>query len=307
LPATAAQLIADARQVTGTMGIRASDLNYALIPFGHAYGLGSVSVPLIAQGVPAVCGSLPLPHAIAADFARWQPNVFPTVPAVFRALASSELGPDSLASLRLAVSAGAPLPPEVAKEFATRFGKKIHAFYGSSETGGIAYDRTGAETLRGGVGRALDGVRITRARGGHIRISSAAVFTVGNSRRVGAHGAWTPPDRVEIDPRGNLTLLGRRGAIVKIAGRRVNLAEVVARLRRVTGVREVWVGVNGGGTEPVLGAALATSRPASEIRAELLADTAPWKIPKRWSIFAEFPLTSRGKTDSRALHEAVFR
>jgi acyl-coenzyme A synthetase/AMP-(fatty) acid ligase len=108
-----------------------------------------------------------------------------------------------------------------------------------------------------------------------------------------------------MDARGNLTLLGRRGLIVKIAGRRVNLAEVAARLRRATGVRDVWVGVNGG-AEPVLGAALATARPVSEIRAELLADTAPWKIPKRWHACAELPLTARGKMDSRALQGRVF-
>ena len=65
--------------------------------------------------------------------------------------------------------------------------------------------------------------------------------------------------------------------------------------------------MNGHGTEPVLGAALATSRAASEIRAELLADTAPWKIPKRWAVFAEFPLTARGKTDSRTLLGAFFK
>jgi acyl-coenzyme A synthetase/AMP-(fatty) acid ligase len=306
LPATAAQLLADSRQVTGTMGITARDLNYGLIPFGHAYGLGSIIVPLLAQGVPAVCGALPLPHAIAEDFARWRPTVFPTVPAVFRALANSEITTTALASLRLAVSAGAPLPPDVAQEFLHRFGKRIHAFYGSSETGGIAYDRTGAETLRGGIGRALAGVRITRVRGERIRISSAAVFTIGNARRVGAHGAWIPPDRVQIDARGNLTLLGRRGAVVKIAGRRVNLAEVAARLRRVPGVRDAWVGINGS-AEPILGAALATSRAASEIRAELIGDTAPWKIPKRWTVLSEFPLTVRGKTDTRALQEMVFR
>lgn len=305
LPNTAAQLLADSRQVTRTMGIGARDVNYALIPFGHSYGLGSVTIPLLAQGVPVVCGALPLPHAIANDFAQWQPTVLPGVPALFRALAASEIPSAALASLRLAISAGAPLPPEVARDFAARFGRRVHAFYGSSETGGIAYDRTGAETLQGGVGRPLAGVRVEALRGGRIRISSAAVFTVGNSRRVGGHGAWIPPDRVQVDARGHLTLLGRRGTIAKIAGRRVDLAEVAARLRRVAGVREVWVGVTAG-AEPVLGAALATERSVADVRNALAADTAPWKIPKRWSVLAEFPLTARGKPDPRALHAEVF-
>lgn len=303
---TASQMLADARNVTGTMGITARDVNYALIPLGHSYGLGNVTLPLLAQGVPAVLGAVALPHAIAADFERWKPTVFPTVPAVYRSLLDADVAPSAFASLRLAISAGAPLPSETAAAFARRFGRRIHAFYGSSETGGIAYDRTGAETLRGGVGRALRGVRIARAARERVVVASAAVFTIGNRRRSGGHGAWMPPDRVRIGARGALTLLGRRGAIVKVAGRRVNLAEIVARLRRVRGVVDAWVGVNGG-ADAVLGAALATARPAAEIRAELRADTAPWKIPKRWAVLARFPLTPRGKTDTRALHAAVFR
>lgn len=302
---TGEQMLADARQVTTTMGIRARDLNYALIPFGHSYGLGNLSLPLLAQGVPLVCGGSPLPQAIADEFARWRPTVFPSVPAVWRALAAADFDPKALGSLRLAISAGAPLAPEIAQAFAARFGRRIHSFYGSSETGGIAYDPTGVATLRGGVGKAMRGVRLAVQRGQRLRVSSAAVFTHGNRAREGSHGCWMPPDRVEQDTRGAVTLLGRRGATVKIAGRRVNLAEVTARLRRVAGVREVWVAAHGV-PELVLGVAVATERSVAELRAELHADTAAWKIPKKWAVFSEFPLTARGKTDTRALHARVF-
>ena len=299
---TARQLLADARQVTATMGIRGRDLNYAMIPLGHSYGLGNLTVPLLAQGVPLVCGSAALPHAIAADFARWRPTVFPGVPAVWRALAASEV---KLPSLRLAVSAGASLPMETARDFAARFGQRLHNFYGSSETGGIAYDATGTATLKGGVGRALRGVKITSLAGQQLRVSSAAVLTHGHRRRVGVHGAWLMPDLVAIEARGGLTLLGRRGATVKIAGRRVNLAEVVARLRALRGVRDAWVGVSVG-AEPVLGAVIVTDRPVAELRAALFTDTAAWKIPKKLTVVTAFPLTARGKIDLRALQAMGF-
>ena len=299
---TAGQLLADARQVTATMGIRPRDLNYALIPLGHSYGLANLTLPLLAQGVPLVCGSAPLPHAIAADFARWQPTVFPGVPAMWRALAASDL---ALPGLRLGISAGAPLPPEVARDFAARFGQRLHSFYGSSETGGITYDATGRAALAGEAGRAVRGVKLRPLRGARLQVSSAAVLTHGNRRRVGRFGAWVMPDRVTLSARGDVTLLGRRGPTVKIAGRRVNLTEVAARLRRLPGVREVWVGVSAG-TDPLLGAVLATGRAANELRAELLADTAAWKIPKRMLAVAALPLTARGKTDGRALQAMVF-
>ena len=298
---TAGQLLADGRQVTATMGIRPRDLNYALIPLGHSYGLGNLTVPLLAQGVPLVCGSAPLPHAIAADFARWRPTVFPGVPAVWRALATADL---QLPALRLGISAGAPLPPEVARDFADRFGRRLHNFYGSSETGGIAYDTTGAETLQGGVGPALRGVKLTGLGGARLRVSSAAVLTRGNRRRAGRLGAWIMPDRATLNARGGVILSGRRGTTVKIAGRRVNLREVSDRLRRLPGVHDAWAGISAG-RDPVLGAVVATTRTAAELRAGLLADTAAWKIPRKLAVVAALPVTPRGKPDIRALQALV--
>ncbi len=302
---TASQVLADARQVMSTMGITDRDLNYALIPFGHSYGLGNVTVPLLAHGVPVVCGTVGLPQAIAADFARWQPTVFPGVPALWRGLVQTDLPSDALASLRLGISAGAPLAPEVARAFADRFRRPLHAFYGSSETGGIAFDRTGHATLEGGVGTALEGVRLEQGRGQRLVVASAAACSRGRRLRRAGLAAWVMPDRVAWRADGALRLLGRRGAVVKLAGRRVSLAEVEARLRQVPGVRDVWVGIDDA-AEPVLGAAVVADAPASELRERLRADTAPWKIPKRLVVVASFPLTARGKVDTAALRRSVF-
>lgn len=302
---TGAQLLADAHHVTQTMGIGPSDRNYALIPLGHSYGLGNLTLPLIAHGVPLVCGGVALPQAMAADFACWRPTVFPSVPALWRSLVMADLPGHALASLRLGISAGAPLPAETAHAFVARFGRGLHAFYGSSETGGISYDRTGEAALAGGVGQALSGVTVLAEPGGLISVSSAAVCTFGRRRGRDGFGVWVMPDRVEVDPAGNLTLRGRRGAVVKVAGRRVSLAEVEARLRRLAGIREVWVGVDGA-AELVLGAALVTNRTVASLRAELQADTASWKVPKRLIAMEAFPVTARGKTDTTALRRRVF-
>jgi long-chain acyl-CoA synthetase len=294
------QIVADARVVTSTMGITARDVNYAMIPFGHSYGIGNLVGPLITLGVPIVVGASVLPHAIAEDFAKWQPTVLPSVPAVWRALASADV---SLRSLRLGISAGAPLPAEVAQEFQRRQGKLIHNFYGSSETGGIAFDRSGKATLAGGVGTAMRGVTLRVQRGQRLCVSGPAVITQGNRRRDGKLGAYVMPDRAAVDAQGHVSLLGRRGRVVKIAGRRVNLEEIAARLRRVSGVSEVWVGVS---AEGVLGAALAGTTTSAAVRSALHGDTAAWKIPKRVVVMATLPLTERGKVDGRAIHAAVF-
>ena len=135
------------------MGIEATDVNLGLIPFGHSYGLGNLVLPLLLQGTAIVCGVAALPHAIAETIARWRPTVFPAVPAILRALASAEIPAEQLASVRTVISAGAPLAAEVARRF-MHGSARIHSFYGSSETGGIAFDRTGEASLTGrSVGR----------------------------------------------------------------------------------------------------------------------------------------------------------
>ncbi|HEY5552947.1 MAG TPA: AMP-binding protein, partial [Opitutaceae bacterium] len=105
---TARQLLADARQVTRAMGITAADSNLALIPFGHSYGMGNITLPLVAMGVRVVCGSGALPRAVLADCAKWKPTVFPGVPVLWRALAEmggAEAGSgDSLPGVRLCIS-----------------------------------------------------------------------------------------------------------------------------------------------------------------------------------------------------------
>lgn len=302
---TVAQTLADARQVTHAMEISDSDLNYASIPFGHSYGLGNLSLPLIAQGIPVVCGSSGLPQAIAADFERWRATVFPGVPALWRALVRADIPAQTLVSLRLGISAGAPLPAEVAREFLERFGRRLHAFYGSSETGGIAFDPEGSSTLAGGVGRALDGVRLMFGPGQRLSVSSPAVCTFGKRADRSGRVVWTMPDRVEQSDDGSIVLLGRRGSVVKLAGRRVSLGEVEMRLRRLPGVRDAWLGVSDG-DEPVLGAAVVSDRSSADLRTSLVADTAPWKIPKRLVVLSAFPVTARGKVDSSALRQHVF-
>ncbi len=305
---TDAQMLADGKQVCAGMDIRGDDVNFGLIPFGHSYGLGNLVVPLIAQGTPIVCAAVALPHAIADAIAWWRPTIFPTVPALLRALASAEIAPDRLASLRTVISAGAPLAPEVAVAFHARFGRKVHSFYGSSETGGITYDRTGDAALTGrSVGTPLPGVRLVLGRGGRFTVESAAVFTLGNRRRAAdGLGAHRPADIAEMSATGELTLLGRAGRAVKIAGRRLDLAEVERALRQRPGVRDAFVTLHAARAE-ALAAVVATDESGETLRIALRERLAAWKIPKKIVTVVAFPITARGKTDTarvRALLDA---
>jgi long-chain acyl-CoA synthetase len=292
LPFADARMLADGRQVCAGMGIRSDDLNLAIIPLGHSYGLGNLVMPLLVQGTALVCFGTPLPQAIAADVARFKPTVFPLVPALLRALTESDIDAGAFAPIRTIISAGAPLSAEAALAFRKKFNLTPHGFYGSSETGGISYDRTGEATLSGrSVGTPLPDVRIVPLRGNRIRVISPAV--------VRATG-FSPADRAELTATGELRLLGRSGRLVKIAGRRVDLSEIEAAFRRLPGIDDAHVIVHPQHPEH-LAAALATRLSTLELRPLLRERFASWKIPRRIQTVHTFPLTARGKTDTRAL------
>jgi long-chain acyl-CoA synthetase len=290
------QMLADGRQVCAGMEIRADDLNLGLIPWGHSYGLGNLVLPLLTQGTAIVCGAAPLPHAIAAVIEQEQPTVFPAVPALLRALAESTVEPAALASLRTVISAGAALAQEVARAFHGKFGLKVHSFYGSSETGGIAYDPTGECALEGrSVGVPLPGVRLRFGAGKRFWVKSAAVM---------GSGSFRPADRGELNDRGELVLLGRAGRMIKIAGRRLDPAEVERALRQLPGVKEAFVDVHGDRADALAAAVVSDQTPA-RLRELLRAQVASWKVPKKILALPHFPLTARGKTDTRRLRDLL--
>ena len=286
---TAANLLADGRHVCATMGIKPTDINLALIPLGHSYGLGNLVMPLIQQGTPVICAAAFMPRQILQFIERYRVTVFPTVPAVLRALVQLP-HPPRPAGLRLVISAGAPLPPELARQFHETFGVRVHNFYGASETGGICYDRTG----RGrGVGQPLRGVRVTLRKDGRVTVASRAV--VGTGRFVLA-------DRGEWSPRGDLLLTGRVGVVANIGGKKVAPAEIESALRQLPGVSDAWVTVlvDARGND-VLAAAVETRQTRAVVEAALARRLPLWQLPKRLFLAAQLPRTGRSKLDTGGL------
>jgi acyl-CoA synthetase (AMP-forming)/AMP-acid ligase II len=296
LGVTHAQMVADGRQICATMGITAQDANLAVIPLGYSYGLGNLVLPLIALGVRVICLPSAFPQAIAAEARRLRPTVFPAVPPILEALAASDVPRDSFSSVRLVISAGSALSPATSREFAAKFGRRVHGFYGTSETGGIAFDATGEATLEGrSVGPPLLGVRVAFGRGGRFVVSSPAVSGTGR---------FSPADRGRLNERGEIVLLGRTDRVVKVAGRRVDLAEVESALRAVPGVHDAFAHAPEG-EGATLRAAVASALGAAEIRRRLRLRLATWKIPARLIVLGEFPRTVRGKPDARLLRQIL--
>jgi long-chain acyl-CoA synthetase len=307
-------LVADDAALAATMGIGPDDRLLAAIPLSHSYGLSSLALPALVRGTPLVLADAGDPFGPFAAAAAAGATVFPTVPAYLNALLAVSQPPAWPRTLRLVVSAGAPLPPATAARFRATFGLPVHVFYGASECGGICYDREGGAGERGTVGAPVDGARVElapldegggAAGRGVVRVESAAVaagyLPEPDPRLCG--GRFTTGDLAAWEG-GELRLLGRVDDLINIKGRKVDPREVEGVLARLAGVEEVAVvGLPLAGAEPVLRAVVACrgGLAAEEVLAWCRAHLAPHKVPRSLVLVPALPRTERGKLDRAAL------
>jgi acyl-CoA synthetase (AMP-forming)/AMP-acid ligase II len=303
----AAQLQADCRNICSTMGLTTADLNYGVIPVSHSYGFSNLLLPLLCEGVPMVVSDDRMPRAILRGLAATGATVFPGMPVFYDKLGGLEPRPE-LPRLRLCISAGAPLTRAVAERFTGSFGLKIHTFYGSSECGGIGYDRSDAlDYSEGSVGTPMDHVQITPEADGRIVIRGEAVadgyFPADEPEVLGA-GRFVPGDLIDWRE-GVMFLAGRASDLINIAGRKLNPAEVEAQLSTFPGVKQAIVfGVPSRlrGEQPI--ACLAGEGLTREGLMRFCEERlSQWQRPRDFWIVPEIAVNERGKISRRALAE----
>jgi acyl-CoA synthetase (AMP-forming)/AMP-acid ligase II len=315
---TDAQLVADGRQIAASMGIGPADTQLAAIPLSHSYGLGVLVMPLLLQGTPLVLRESFVPQQLAADAQEFDVRRFPGVPFMFEYLVDHPATTAWPATLGRLVSAGAPLSSAAIRAFHRRYGVKIHAFYGTTETGGITYDDSDDPGDAETVGRPLEGVTLDLrpeedAPGGRVHVRSGAVATgyAGPDRGDFIDEGFLTGDYGAIDAKGRLTLLGRASMFINVAGRKVQPSEVEAVLREMPQVGDVRVlgGKDQRRGEHVVACIVPRleSEPltAAAVRRFCAARLAPHKVPREVVFVAAIPLTARGKTDREALAASI--
>jgi len=293
VPFRAGHLLADCRNICRTMGLTAADRNFGVVAFTHSYGFSNLILPLLCEGIPLVVSNDALPRAVQAGLSQTGATVLPLVPAMFRALLAVEELP---ATLRLCISAGAPLDAGMAAEFRRKFGRKIHSFYGASECGGICYDGSGDEVAETGfVGRPMDGVRIEEIGEGRIRVFSDAVALEG--------GVFEPSDLLKESEAG-FRIVGRVADVINVAGKKVSPGEVETVLLAMPGVREaVVLGVGRPPHGERVAALVVAEGPleAEQIRSFCAQHLAGWQVPREVRFVEEIPVNARGKVSRRDL------
>src|SRR5262249_7824839 len=156
-------------------------------------------------------------------------TVLPATPVFYQSFCEMENSPQ-VSDLRLCISAGAPLPSAVARQFRMKFGRPIHTFYGASECGGICYDREATNEVEGFVGPPMEKGEVEVV--GPARHASRVR---GRSRGAG-DGYFPEPEAAKLDggsfiPDDLLTrvgegfkIVGRISDLINVAGKKVNPA-----------------------------------------------------------------------------------
>lgn len=304
-------LDADAHSVAHAARLGPGDRVLLAVPACHSYGLDMIVAAVLAGAAIDILDPFD-PQAAAAHLAA-HGTVFPGVPVMFESL--SRHGPTRRGPLRLAFSAGAPLPDRLLCEFTQRWGIGLGQLYGASELGSVTLcDPNSLDYARGSVGlpmrdvsiRVLDPADPARAlptgATGQIAVRAPSMFSGyldGDSPL--ADGHFLTGDLGHLDSRGRLFVTGRLKLLIDVGGLKVNPQEVEAALADHPGVAEcVVVPLAVSDTVTRLRAVYVprhadAAPPDSSLREFLRTRLAPHQIPRLIEPVASLPRSPTGK------------
>jgi len=215
--------------------------------------------------------------------------------------------------LRLAVSSAAPLAPATTRRWQEQTGLGVCNYYGLGETGPVTFNDG---TVQGSVGTALPGAEIAiepvsgaPAGAGRVLVRTRSMATRYLDGRppdlassLTPDGFYRTSDLGVLDSAGHLRLTGRVGAVVNVAGRKIDPNEVSAVIRSIPGVSDVLVRGEPAADGELLAAYIESTTVARQVVVDhcrnLLAD---YKLPGRIVISAKLPRSSAGKVAAAQL------
>jgi long-chain acyl-CoA synthetase len=228
-------------------------------------------------------------------------------------------------SLRHVVHAAAPCPADVKRAMIEWWGPVIYEYYGSTEAGALTF-ASSEDALKkpGTVGKILDGVELRFLGGNDVSLPQGEIgeiysrnadnpdFTYHNKPEKRAEierdGFITSGDVGYIDEDGYVFICDRKRDMVISGGVNIYPAEIEAALHAVPGVHDCAVfGIPDDEfgealmavVEPQAGATL----DVADIRAQLKASLADYKVPKHVEIHSRLPREDSGKIFKRRLRD----
>ena len=220
--------------------------------------------------------------------------------------------------LRAVLFAGEPFPIRQLRELAGWTGARLLNLYGPTETNVCTFHEVVPADLRRdqpvpiGVPAGGDSCRVRRPDGtdagpgetGELVVDGPTVM-LGYWGREPQRGPYPTGDFVRVRPDGSYDYLGRRDAMVKVRGHRIELGEVEAVLARHPGVAEAAAVAVGEGMDGRL-VTYVVPRPGHDPGPLALRRHAAERLPRYMvadevTVLAELPRTANGKVDRQAL------
>ena len=257
-------------------------------PHQHMYGLEAAIFAALAHGACVSDEVAFYPDDLDAAVARaalagFDEIALVTSPPHLRFL---EARIRALPQIRCVVSATAPLHRDLAIRL-EEAGTQVFEIYGCTETGSLAWRRTAVDELW----TPLDGFRLIAGADGW----DATAPHLG--------GIVPLPDDIEARDDGRFRLLGRRGDMVRIAGKRQSLGALNAALATLGSVGDaVMVREIEGGEDrlriyvvPAPGGETDPDALARLIRQHMRRHVDPVFVPRRVTVVPELPRGATGK------------
>jgi len=245
---------------TGILEMNDQDRCYSVAKLFFAYGLGNAGYfPLHFGATTILSPARPTPEIIYADIERYRPTLFFSVPTNYAALLAhhGQRATDfDLSSIRLAISAGEPLPASLYERFKQRFGIEILDALGSTEMLHMVISNRPGEVRPGSSGKVIPGyeARIVDDSGNAVAAGEIGALLVrGESAFAGywnqpektrqtLNGGWVyTGDKYYQDEHGYFWYAGRADDLFKVNGRWLSPAEVESALIAHPAVQEAAV------------------------------------------------------------------
>jgi long-chain acyl-CoA synthetase len=304
-----------------------ADVVLLAIPLFHAYGLNPGFGMVAWAGATGVLVDSFDPAGSLEVMARHGVTNVPAVPSMYAQWADQPGLAEGFASVRLALSGAAPLPPPVLARLADA-GITVYEGYGLTETAPVLTSTLiGGAPKPGSVGRPLPGVELRLAGAepdepedddvagdpGEIVVRGPNLFSgywPDGTEGPDADGWWATGDVAYADDDGDLHLVDRRKELILVSGFNVYPAEVEAVLDSHPDVLEAAVLGQPNpdrGDETVL--AYVVPRPGAELTEAALLEWATrylarFKMPASVVFVAELPHSATGKVSKARLREA---
>ncbi len=304
----------------GTLGLRESDVVFSAAKLFFAYGLGNSLSFVLAAGASAVLmAERPTPAAVFKRLIDTKPSFFYGVPTLYAAmLASPDFPQREKLALRICISAGEALPPQIAAGFKEKTGLDILDGIGSTEMLHIFLSNRPGDVRYGTTGKAVPGyeLRLVDERGnpvkqgelGELEISGStgAIYYWNNRAKSQSTfvGTWTKSgDKYSQDADGFYVYGGRTDDMLKVGGIWVSPAEVEQALVTHPDVLEAAVIGHADEQDLIKPKAFVVLKPgisASPSLAETLKGhvkdrLAPYKYPRWVEFLPDLPKTATGK------------